>query len=155
MCRELLAARGIFRACESGFGMQAPYVTRLIRNTGEIFLNLSGSFLDVCGAAVVSGCYTTPPHPPTPAPPRFSRPRAPAARADGAAGERGRRQGAGSRLRRAWGGGNFGTHKLCNARLSFLYGCEKEGGGGAGKTGRLWWLGCFLRRPELFRLWYC
>lgn len=30
--------------------MQAPYVTRLIRNTGENFLNLSGSFLDVCGA---------------------------------------------------------------------------------------------------------
>lgn len=50
MRRERLAARGIFRACESGFGMQAPYVTRLIRNTGENFLNLSGSFLDVCGA---------------------------------------------------------------------------------------------------------
>lgn len=90
VCTGSFWLRGVYLELASGFGMQAPYVTRLIRNTGENFLNLSGSFLDVCGAAVVRGCYTTAPPPPPPL--RLSRPRAPAVRADGAAGERGRRQ---------------------------------------------------------------
>lgn len=100
MRRERLAARGIFRACESGFGMQAPYVTRLIRNTGENFLNLSGSFLDVCGAGRSWRVLHNAPPPGSPA-------QRSAARADGAAGARGRREAAGSRPRRLWGGGQL------------------------------------------------
>lgn len=50
--------------------------------------------------AVVRGCYTTPPPPGSPA-------QRSAAQADGAAGERGRGEGAGSRLRRVWGGGQL------------------------------------------------
>lgn len=128
MCREHLAARGIFRACESGFGMQAPYVTRLIRNTGENFLNLSGSFLNVCGAAVVRGCYTTAPLPFPRRPGSPSRglrrcgqivlPGSGAVGKEPAVGSGGLGKGV-----------TLGSHKLCNARLSFLYGCEKRGVG--------------------------
>lgn len=136
MRRERLAARGIFRACESGFGMQAPYVTRLIRNTGENFLNLSGSFLDVCGAGRSwRVLHNAPP----------SRLSGPALRRRGQMVLPG--SGAGGREPAAatpplGRGATLGSHQLCNTRLSLLYGREKERGvlgspGGSGGSGDL------------------
>lgn len=107
--------------------MQAPYVTRLIRNTGENFLNLSGSFLDVCGAGRSWRVLHN-------APPPALRPSAPAARADGAAGARGRREAAGSRPRRLWGGGQLWdpiNYVTLGCRFSMDAKRRRGGGGGA------------------------
>lgn len=84
--------------------------------------------------AVVRGCYTTPPPPGSPAQRSGGAGRW-CCRGAGPAG--GSRQPAPPRLGR---GATLGSHKLCNTRLSLLYGCEKErrvlgspgGSGGAG-----------------------
>lgn len=54
-------------------------------------------------------------------------------------------------LREGGGGGGItlGSHKLCNARLSFLYGCEKDGGrGGLGRPGGSGGEGVFFAVPN-------
>lgn len=91
--------------------------------------------------AVVRGCYTTPPPPGSPAQ-RFGGAGRWCCRGTGPAG--GSRQPATPRLGR---GATLGSHKLCNTRLSLLYGCEKERGvlGSLGSSGGE---GVFLAVPN-------